>query len=364
VQFYFDKYNRDAPQLDDFRDTFDFDFQNHIILGARQDLIWGLGYRHTADETTATIDRAFLPANFAGQLFNVFIQDQITLESDRVALYLGSKFENDYFAGFDLEPSARLAWTPNNRRTFWAAISRASRTPTRRDVGLDAALAVLPGPAKIALLGNPNMKSEHVIAYEVGYRAQPIDRVSLDVAAFFNTYHGLESLEPSPSFFDSASVPPLLVFPIVLGNKMYGTTQGVEASVNWKLTHRWTLSPGYSFLKMNLHTEATSLDSTSVSDTQGSTPDHQAQLRSHMELSRGFSWDANAYFVERLPAQFVPSYTRLDTQLSWRLAERIELNLVGQNLLRDHHEEFNDLLQSVNSSLAKRSAYAKLTWQF
>ena len=145
---------------------------------------------------------------------------------------------------------------------------------------------------------------------------------------------------------------------------MYGTTQGVEASVNWKVTHRWTLSPGYSFFKMNLHTEATSLDSTSVSDTQGSTPDHQAQLRSHMELSRGFSWDANAYFVERLPAQFVPSYTRLDTQLSWRLAERIELNLVGQNLLRDHHEEFNDLLQSVNSSLAKRSAYAKLTWQF
>ncbi len=364
VQFYFDKYNRDAPQLDDFRDTFDFDFQNHIILGARQDLIWGLGYRHTADETTATIDRAFLPANFAGQLFNVFIQDQITLESDRVALYLGSKFENDYFAGFDLEPSARLAWTPNNRRTFWAAISRASRTPTRRDVGLDAALAVLPGPAEIALLGNPNMKSEHVIAYEVGYRAQPIDRVSLDVAAFFNTYRGLESLEPSPSFFDSDSVPPLLVYPIVLGNKMYGTTQGVEASVNWKVTHRWTLSPGYSFFKMNLHTEAASLDSTSVSDTQGSTPDHQAQLRSHMELSRGFSWDANAYFVERLPAQFVPSYTRLDTQLSWRLAERIELNLVGQNLLRDHHEEFNDLLQSVNSSLAKRSAYAKLTWQF
>jgi iron complex outermembrane receptor protein len=208
------------------------------------------------------------------------------------------------------------------------------------------------------------MKSEHVIAYEVGYRAQPINRVSLDVAAFFNTYRGLESLEPSPSFFDADSVPPLLVYPIVLGNKMYGTTQGVEASVNWKVTHRWTLSPGYSFFKMNLHTEAASLDSTSVSDTQGSTPDHQAQLRSHMELSRGFSWDANAYFVERLPAQFVPSYTRLDTQLSWRLAERIELNLVGENLLRDHHEEFNDLLQSVNSSLAKRSAYVKLTWQF
>jgi iron complex outermembrane receptor protein len=364
LQFYLDRYDRDAPQFEEFRNTFDFDFQNHINLGARQDLIWGVGYRHTADQTAPTIDRAFLPANFAGQLYNVFIQDQITLKSDRLALYVGSKVENDYFTGFDLEPSVRLAWTPSNRRTFWAAISRANRTPTRRDVGLDAALAVLPGPAEVALLGNPNMKSEHVIAYELGYREEPTDYLSLDLAGFFNTYNGLESLEPAPSFVDADSVPPVLVFPTVLGNKMYGSTEGVEASVNLKATHRWTLNFGYSFLKMNLHTDPTSLDTVSVANTEGSNPDHQAQLRSHIELPRGFSWDANAYFVGSLPVQPVPSYTRLDTQVGWRLAERVELNLVGQNLLQDHHEEFSDFLQSVNSSQAKRSAYAKLTWQF
>ena len=364
LQFYFDRYDRDAPQFEEFRNTFDFDFQNHIILGTRQDLIWGVGYRHTADQTAPTIDRAFLPANFAGQLFNIFIQDQITLKSDRVALYVGSKFENDYFTGFDLEPSARLAWTPSNRRTFWAAVSRANRTPTRRDEDLDAALAVLPGPAEVALLGNPNMKSEHVIAYELGYREEPTDYLSLDVAAFFNTYRGLESLEPAPSFLDSRFVPPLLVFPTVLGNKMYGTTYGVEASVNWKVTHRWTLSPGYSFLGMNLHIDPTSLDTTSVANTEGSNPENQAQLRSHIELPRGFSWDTNAYFVDRLPFQLIPSYTRLDTQVGWRLGERIEVNLVGQNLLKNDHAEFSDFLQSVNSSLVKRSAYAKFTWQF
>ena len=364
LQFYFDRYDRDAPQFEDFRNTFDFDFQNHINLGSRQDLIWGVGYRHTADQTAPTIDRAFLPANFAGQLFNVFIQDQITLKPDRVALYVGSKLENDYFTGFDLEPSARLAWTPSNRRTFWAAVSRANRTPTRRDVGLDATLEPLPGPAEVALLGNPNMKSEHVIAYELGYREEPTDYLSLDVAAFFNTYQGLESLDPSAPFFESNPVPNLLVHPIVLGNTLNGTTQGVEVSLNWKVTHRWTLSPGYSFLKMNLHTDASSLDTLSVANTEGSSPNHQAQLRSHVELPRGFSWDANAYFVDSLPVQPEPSYTRLDTQVGWRLAERIELNLVVQNLLQDHYEEFNNFLQSVNSSQVKRNAYAKITWQF
>ncbi|PYU26214.1 MAG: hypothetical protein DMG30_02645 [Acidobacteria bacterium] len=145
---------------------------------------------------------------------------------------------------------------------------------------------------------------------------------------------------------------------------MYGTTHGVEASVNWEITRRWTLNSGYSFLNTNLHADPASLDTMSVTGTQGSTPDNQAELRSHVELSRGLSWDANAYFVERLAAQLIPSYTRLDMQVTWRLAERIELNLVGQNLLKDDHAEFRDILQSVNSSLVKRSTYARLTWQF
>jgi hypothetical protein len=76
------------------------------------------------------------------------------------------------------------------------------------------------------------------------------------------------------------------------------------------------------------------------------------------------AWDASAYFVGRLPAQFVASYTRLDTQLTWKVAERVELSLTGQNLLRDHRTEFNDPFQAVNSSQVKRCAYAKLTWQF
>jgi iron complex outermembrane receptor protein len=364
VQFYFDTYDRDGPDVSDSRETFDLDFQNHIKLGARQDLIWGAGYRHTADHTIGTVDQSFSPADNAGELFNVFIQDQIALAADRVTLYVGSKFANDYFTGFDVEPSVRLAWTPSNRRTFWAAISRANRTPTQRDLGVDAALAALPGPAEVAVLGNPNMKSEHVIAYEVGYRAQPSNRVSVDVAAFFNSYNGLESLEPGPDFFEATSVPPLLTHPIFLDNQMYGTTAGVEASVNWKITHRWTLRPGYSFLEMNLHTDPTSQDTISVADAEGSNPEHQAQLRSHMEFPHGISWDANAYFVGALPAQLVPSYTRLDMQVSWRVAERVELSLVGQNLLKDHHEEFSDTVQSINSALIKRSAYAKFTWQF
>ncbi|HEY6267970.1 MAG TPA: TonB-dependent receptor [Candidatus Acidoferrum sp.] len=364
LQVYFDEYRRGGPEATDVRDTIDFDFQNHVALGTRQDLIWGAGYRHSVDDTEGTIDQAFIPADFSKHLFNLFVQDQITLKPSRVYLYVGTKLENSYFAGFDLQPSVHLAWTPSARRTFWAGISRASRTPTRRDVGLDAVLAALPGPEEVVLLGNPKMKSEHLVAYELGYRAQPTEQFSIGVTAFVNTYQHLESTEPLPPTIDMSSLPPILVHPKLLDNKLHGTTNGFEAYMKWKPAHCWTISPGYSFLQMHLHTDSTSLDTTSVADAQGSNPGHQAQLRSHLELLRGFAWDANAYFVGRLPAQFVASYTRLDTQLTWRVQESVELSLVGQNLLGDHHVEFNDAFQSVNSSQVKRSAYVKLTWQF
>jgi iron complex outermembrane receptor protein len=364
LQIYFDRYTRSGPSFYELRNTIDFDFQHHLAWGTRNDLIWGAGFRVSADQTVGTIDSFFIPASRTGQLFSVFLQDQITLKSDRLYLYLGTKLENSYFTGYDFEPSARLAWSPNNRNTFWTAVSRATRTPSRRSAGLEAVLAAIPGPEEILLRGNSKIASEHMIGYELGYRAQASGRLSVGATAFINTYDGLESIEPQPSFVDVNSSPPVLVHPLLLSNKMNGTTYGIEAYSSWKVTRLWTISPGYSFLHIDLRLDPTSQDTLSTADTEGSNPGNQAQLRSHVVLPHGIGWDLNAYFVGRLPANAVPSYTRLDTQLSWRIAEKLEFNLMGQNLLTDHHAEFNDFLQSVNSSQVKRSGYAKLTWRF
>lgn len=364
LQFYFDRYTRSGPEARETRNTYDIEFQNHLVWGNRQDVIWGLGYRHSADKTVGTLDETFVPANWDGDLFSAFVQDQITIRPDRIFLTMGTKVENSYFTGFDLQPSIRVAWNPNKRHTFWAALSRAARTPARRDEGLQSALAALPGPMEVLLEGNPNFKAEHVIAYELGYRAQANPRLSLGATAFINTYTDLESIEPLPPFTNSNFNPPVLMVPMQLSNKMHGTTAGLEVYGNWKVNRVWTLSPGYSFLHMDLGLDPASLDTVSVADGEGSNPGNQAQLRSHVELTRGLSWDANAYFVGRLTAQAVPSYTRIDSQLAWKISERVTLSAVGQNLLQDHHLEFDDFLQVVNSSLIKRSAYAKLTWRF
>lgn len=369
LQFYYDNYERTGPESPEDLNIIDFDFDHHFGWGARQDIVWGAGYRHFWDQDSGTIDQSFTPPDANLQLFTFFAQDTITLDPDRLFLTVGSKVENSYFTDYGLEPSVRLAWTPNKWATLWCAVSRAERSPTRRDTQLVAPLAVFPDPGgsstpvEVILSGNPKFLPEHVLAYEVGFRTQPNQRFSVDVSTFFNRYDHLESLEPGAEFLQASPAPARFVMPILFGNLLYGTTEGGEVSANLKLTDRWTLSPGYAFLEMHLHTKPSSQDTTSVAEYQGSSPQHQAQLRSHVELFRNLSWDANAYFVGALPVQGVSSYTRLDTQLRWKVAERGEFAIVGQNLLQDHQLQSNDQLTLVNSSLIKRTAYAKFTWR-
>ncbi len=365
---YFDRYSRSGPESREDRTTVDLDFQHHLIVGRRQDLIWGAGYRVTSDETQGTIDQAWVPSGQTNQLFSTFVQDEITLKPNRIFVTAGTKLEHNAFSGVEIQPGASVAWTPTDHRTIWASVSRASRTTSRDEAAADVGLAVFPGPggipAEAVLFGTPHEEAEHVVAYGLGYRAQVSGRLSIDLATFFDSYSHLVTHEPASSFVVTSPAPTHLVVPVVNANKMHGTTDGIEVAANWRITNRWTLSPGYALLQMHMHIDSTSQDTTVAPHTEGSSPRHQAQLRSHVELHRGLAWDMNVYFVDSLPAQQIPSYTRLDTQFTWRIAERLQFNVVGQNLLSDHHAESSDTFTSVNSSQVKRSGYAQFTWRF
>jgi outer membrane receptor protein involved in Fe transport len=115
---------------------------------------------------------------------------------------------------------------------------------------------------------------------------------------------------------------------------------------------------------MHLHRFSGSLDTTTAQGTEGSTPDQQAQLRSSVSLPWKLQWNASAAFVNRLPALSIPSYTRLDTGLTWSAGERVSITAVGQNLFSDRHVEFSGENTTVQPSLMRRAAYAKIIWSF
>jgi iron complex outermembrane recepter protein len=368
LQIYFDRTTRGDTTYNIELNTFDVDFQHHFAWMARQDIVWGLGYRVSADGTDPTLRITFTPQNRGTQLFRSFAQDEIAVRPGRVKLSLGARLEDNDYTGFSMQPSARLVWTPDSRSMFWSAVSSADRTPARSDTNIRVNYTAFPGPgglpALVSLFGNPNQKNEHLTAFEAGYRNTWTSRLSLDSTVFYNRYHDLTSVEPGAIRLEVNPAPVHLLIPSTFSNGLYGETHGIEVFANWKVTSFWTLSPGYSFFSAHLHRFAGSQDFTDAAGTEGSSPDQQAQLRSSISLPRNLQWNTAAYFVNRLPAIAVPSYTRLDTSFIWEAGERISLGVVGQNLLRNLHPEFSGSDTTVQPGLMRRDAYATIAWSF
>jgi iron complex outermembrane recepter protein len=282
---------------------------------------------------------------------------------------VGTRFENNTYSGFAVMPTARALYQLDPKQSVWAAVSRAVRSPAEIDTSLRVNVGgtTLPNGtiAAVSLFGNPNLKDENLLAYEAGYRRMLTPRLSVDLAAYYNDYDNQISDEPEAPFVESTPAPPHLVIPTIDRNFQYGEAHGAELSARWKVNNRWALDGSVEFERIHMHPSPESLDFTTGPDTEGSAPHQQARIQSELFLTRKLSWNVSGDYTDRLEAQGVPSYTRLDSNLIWKLRENFSLGIYGQNLLRDRHLEFFDPdNSSTRSTLIRRSAYAKLSWRF
>jgi iron complex outermembrane receptor protein len=364
----YDAYER-GDLLQDHRQSESLDFRQHYVPGERQDLVWGVAYRHTSATSDGGNWLSLIPPNQSENIFSVFVQDEIAAIQDRLYVTVGSRFENNTYSGFAAMPTARALYQFDPKQSVWAAVSRAVRSPAEIDTSLRVNVGGVTLPdgtiAAVSLFGNPHVKDENLLAYEAGYRRMLTPRLSVDFAAYYNDYDNQISDEPEPPFVEATPAPPHLVIPTTDKNLQYGETHGAELSARWKANDRWALDGSVEFERIHMHRSPGSLDVTTGPDTEGGSPHQQARIQSELFLTQKLSWNVAADYTDRLEAQGVPSYTRLDSNLIWKLRENFSLGIYGQNLLRDRHLEFFDPdNSSTRSTLIRRSAYAKLTWRF
>ncbi len=364
VQSYFDRLRRFDQALN-VLNTGDFDFQYHFQAGTRHDIVAGAGYRLIDQAYRQGYEVAFGDGHRRDHLVNIFVQDEVKL-TPSVSLTLGSKVEHNAYTGFEFNPSAQVVWSPSARQTVWASAAWANRQPSWLNAEARMDLATFPldggGFALLQLLGSHTVKEEELLDFEAGYRAQVSKRLLLDFTAFGSHYLGLLTQEPDTPYFTLDPAPPHLVLPSYFRNLAHANNYGGEVFASWDVTNRWQLSPGFSFLQMKIGLDPSSRD-TSAHTTVGYSPKHQAQLRSTLDLPHGLEWDTSAYFVGALRHGPVPSYTRLDTRLGWRVGESLEFSVAGQNLLTPRRFEFRDGLQ-VHVTEVQRSIVGRVTWRF
>lgn len=344
LQFYFDRVHRNSTgSYNDILNTYDLDFQHRFLLGDRHDIVWGGGYRLAGDNFSSGAI-VFLPQHLSLPMYSAFVQDEIALKKETLYLTIGSKVLHNYYTGWEFQPSARLAWTvAAHQQTVWAAISRAVRTPSRIDRDL-----IIPGLS----IGGPGFNSEILLAYEAGYRVQPHERISLSLAAYYNDYDHIRTIE---------QVDPPTPLPLMIGNGQEGRSYGAELTVDYQVTSWWRLRAGYTAMKLDIHAKPGSTDITEGS-TEASDPNHYFTLRSSLDLPAHFSIHPAFRYVSHIDAPMdVPGYSELDLRLAWQSSPAFELSIAGQNLLHDQHAEFGN--PNTRREI-QRTLYAKILWRF
>ncbi len=359
LQAYYDRTHHAETIFQENRDTFDVDFQHRFRLPLGQDATWGVAFRTTTGDLTAVPTLTFSPPSRTDRLYSAFVQDEVPFLKDRLRLTLGTKLEHNDYSGFEVQPSVRLLYRLREGQVAWAAVSRAVRTPSRVEHDLSLTSALSPNvPLFARLEGNADFVSEKVVAYEAGYRLQATRRVLLDVAAFYNRYEDLLSLEQGAPFVEAGRS----ILPLALVNGLAGRTRGFEIAADAVAGDRIKLRASYSYLDIDLKPQSGSGDRTTAPSTEGSSPRHSVQLLAHAGLPRELELDATARYVDRLPAQSTSGYFDLDLRLGWRPAPSLEMSLVGQGLLHAHHLEFAG--GSSASTEIQRGVYGKLAWRF
>jgi iron complex outermembrane receptor protein len=348
VQAYYDHTWRDFRNgFAENLTTLDVEGQHRLKVGARHELVYGLGFRSMDHDVTNLEAFAFRPAQKSLYLSNAFAQDEIEIVPEKLRIVVGLKVEHNTYTSFQYQPNVRIAFTPAQNQTLWAAVSRAVRNPARidREFFLDLA----PG---VSFISGSDFQSEEVLAYEAGWRRPLGNKLSTSIAAFFNSYDNIRSVEPGPAPFG---------IPITFGNGVKGNSYGIELSVSGQINNWWNLRGGYTYFDKDLYLKPGSADQNKAS-AESNDANHQALIQSNMQLSRKFLFTTLVRYVGELPDPYVSGYLGLDLRLAWKVIEPIELSVVGQNLASDHHTEF--IPSSPATKDIERSVYAKLVCRF
>jgi iron complex outermembrane receptor protein len=281
----------------------------------------------------------FQPRERTIHLFNLFAQDEIAFGAG-VFGTLGSKLEHNTYSGWEVQPTGRLRWT-RDRETLWGAVSRAVRMPTR----FDTDIRFTGGSPAVIISGSEEFRSEVLVAYEAGFRSQPAQRLSYEVAVYHNRYGDLRS--------QNLQVPPL---PVTLGNTVDGHISGIELAVTWEPSARARVHGSYAWLKRSIAPEPGSTD---VSGGEGNDAPHIANLQLFTDVRTNLRFNVIGRYVAALPRPHLAAYAEADMTLQWDLRPWAELALTGQNLLHRSHPEF--FSGQTNLEEYDRSVFVTLT---
>jgi iron complex outermembrane receptor protein len=312
-------------------------------------LTWGVDTR--ADLLDATNSDPFLLKHgyLTSGIFGLYAQDEWNF-APRWALNLGGRIDYDTYGGFQPSGRAALSYQLTKQSQVYGAVARAFQMPPLGLRHLD--LPLLDGLARAT--SHMDLRSQGLLAYELGYRTRLFDRLDLNFDVFWNEHSDVTTLSPRLG-------PPGLIR-MDEYNRASASMYGAELEWKYALTKELAFLGNYTYQQLGWDSVARIQEKDMISP-----PSHKFMLGARYSPLSDLHLSTHAYWVDAVDApnpwnpfvsKQIDPYWRLDLRAEYEFWNKRASVAVGvRNLLAAHHFEGATLF--LNDAEVPRVIYAE-----
>ncbi len=360
-----------------FAELNELEAQHTRPLGQNARLVWGAGIRRDSIEAPGYLGTSPLTGYTGDE--PVLHNDQYRVFANlewhlarKLVFNAGAMWEKTDIAGSDISPRLGLNYLIDHASSLRLTFSQARRTPTINEARSNFRIAVfdsnwfeipsnVPKPTDFVStqwIGNPNLKSETISSYELGYMLNlPQRGLNLDVKLFIETLHNLINVDENKVFLESDYYDQQYE---VFENAGSATTRGIETAIDYRPWRQTRLRLSHSLL--HLHSDFPNLPPDSGNRTA---PEQIFSAFLMQRMGAGLHGSLTYTLVSDSEGfgsgEPVQGHKQLDLRLAARFGGRRadgELALVVQNLRDANYTDWR------SDNIAERRQYVTLDVQF
>ena len=185
-------------------DTYNLEAQHSIEIGPGHRLSYGANYRHN------TVSSNFISQFSREDRLGLYVQGEWRL-APPLTLVTGARYDLNTFINPTISPRIALVYHMAPEHTLRASLSVAYRPPTLFETNLDVRSQVTAGPftSTTIVTPSPNLSSERMVSYELGYQGWYLNhRLRVRADLFFNHLSDLINHRgTSPGFLGAVNDP-------------------------------------------------------------------------------------------------------------------------------------------------------------
>jgi iron complex outermembrane recepter protein len=360
------------------RDTVQVEAQHSLRSTQRNAFMWGGSYRHSTDRIDAQSPVVVFQPSDSVIVAGLFAQNELQLSPDRWTLITGAKVEYESLSeSTHFEPNIRVRYRMSDSAMWWASVARAVGMPSRGERDAQFYGPFIPanspfnptpyaGTAVVSATGK--IEAERADTAELGLRwHSDSSQWRIEPTLHYTRYNNLTRAIPgapicmpsgTPLGVTGCPGPAFLLFPSMLDGQSGVSGYGAELATEWWPASRLRIVANYSFQRID------NPPGFGAAQFIAATPEHQAYVRSSINLPRGIAVDVGARYADRTGLQNIDSYVAVDTRLAWAPVESFELALSGKNLLDPEHLEYTSEIGDLVPTPIERSAALELRFRF